>query len=298
MHNEEPTYWVFYHSADLDGHCSGAICRYFLEEMGIKPVMRGINYGGDFPFEQLCPNDKVYMVDFCLQPEHQMQKLKDMCEELIWIDHHESSIKALNDFDCSGIQVIGTAGCELCWGFFTAETPIPQVVKLLGRYDVWDQSNKGLWRTIIYPFQMGMRLYDMRPESNDNMAEWRNLFCDRPKDIETIANKGKVVERYQVNQNERLMYSSFEIDFDDKQWIAVNAVGNSQIFESKYDPEKHHGMLGFSNKGGKYWTVSLYSTRPDVDVSEIAKRNGGGGHKGAAGFQCADLPFPVTKENV
>ena len=40
---------------------------------------------------------------------------------------------------------------------------------------------------------------------------------------------------------------------------------------------------------GEKFTVSLYSE--SVDVSVIAKAHGGGGHKGAAGFICAELPF-------
>ena len=37
--------------------------------------------------------------------------------------------------------------------------------------------------------------------------------------------------------------------------------------------------------------VSLYSTREDVDCGAIAKSLGGGGHKGAAGFICDELPW-------
>jgi oligoribonuclease NrnB/cAMP/cGMP phosphodiesterase (DHH superfamily) len=40
---------------------------------------------------------------------------------------------------------------------------------------------------------------------------------------------------------------------------------------------------------GKRWTVSLYSEK--IDVGEICKQLGGGGHRGAAGFQCEALPF-------
>jgi nanoRNase/pAp phosphatase (c-di-AMP/oligoRNAs hydrolase) len=38
------------------------------------------------------------------------------------------------------------------------------------------------------------------------------------------------------------------------------------------------------------WVVSLYTTK-DIDVSEIAKKYGGGGHKQAAGFTCDKLPW-------
>ena len=53
-------------------------------------------------------------------------------------------------------------------------------------------------------------------------------------------------------------------------------------------------MITFSTNG-KQWRVSLYQDgRPDVDCSVIAKKYGGGGHKGAAGFECVTLPFKIV----
>jgi len=49
-------------------------------------------------------------------------------------------------------------------------------------------------------------------------------------------------------------------------------------------------MLSFVRRPGK-WTCSLYADKPEVDASAICKARGGGGHKGAAGFQCETLPF-------
>jgi nanoRNase/pAp phosphatase (c-di-AMP/oligoRNAs hydrolase) len=40
---------------------------------------------------------------------------------------------------------------------------------------------------------------------------------------------------------------------------------------------------------GSKWVVSLYTKNPDIDVSEIAYRYGGGGHKAAAGFVTDDI---------
>jgi nanoRNase/pAp phosphatase (c-di-AMP/oligoRNAs hydrolase) len=37
--------------------------------------------------------------------------------------------------------------------------------------------------------------------------------------------------------------------------------------------------------------MRMYTERKDVDLSLIAKKYGGGGHAGACGFQCAELPF-------
>ena len=55
--------------------------------------------------------------------------------------------------------------------------------------------------------------------------------------------------------------------------------------------EPYDLMITFCRRKDKLWNVSLYSTKPDIDCGAIAKSFGGGGHKGAAGFQCKDLPF-------
>jgi len=49
--------------------------------------------------------------------------------------------------------------------------------------------------------------------------------------------------------------------------------------------------IGFVFDGLRY-TVGLYSQK--LDVSEIAKKYGGGGHPGAAGFVCKQLPFSAS----
>jgi len=50
-------------------------------------------------------------------------------------------------------------------------------------------------------------------------------------------------------------------------------------------------MIGFVRRMGQ-WTVTLYS-RDGINVGEIAKKYGGGGHANAAGFQCEKLPFAI-----
>lgn len=57
--------------------------------------------------------------------------------------------------------------------------------------------------------------------------------------------------------------------------------------------EPYDLMITFVRRKDKLWNVSLYSTKPEIDCGEIAKSFGGGGHKGAAGFQCEELPFEI-----
>lgn len=82
----------------------------------------------------------------------------------------------------------------------------------------------------------------------------------------------------------------FETEIDGLKCLAINKMlSNSQLFDSVWDETKYDAMLMFGYRKGQ-WHVSLYSTKEDVDVSVVAKKYGGGGHRGASGFQCA-YPF-------
>lgn len=290
---------VFYHSADLDGHCSGAICKYAMPDA----ILHGINYGDPFPWGEIKPHDVVYMVDFSLQPFEDMIRLQNACHKFTWIDHHKS---AEEEWKASGMVIRGCvlnqmyAACELCWDYLFDEN-LPRSVYYLGRYDIWKHHDcPG-----SLEFQYGMRIYDTWPQ---NQSMWEELFTDNAM-AEKIAEQGTLFLRYEREQNKKFASAyAFETELDGLRCIAVNkGFTNSLVFESVYDPERHDAMLSFAYRGEKqdtslfsnrtfaaqkgFWTVSLYATKPEIDVSVICKAHGGGGHKGAAGFQCDTLPF-------
>ena len=68
---------------------------------------------------------------------------------------------------------------------------------------------------------------------------------------------------------------------------------NSLTFASRDVRETGHDALLMFHTNGRKWVVSLYHARhrTDLDLSVIAKNNGGGGHRGACGFLCYELPF-------
>lgn len=280
----------FYHSADLDGHCSGAIVKAKFPEC----EMIGINYGKPFPWTDIGRGETVYMVDFGLQPFSDMEKLNNLCE-LHWIDHHKTAINdaATVGFLASGGQLIeeGKAGCELTWIYlYGPEVAPPHAVWLLGRYDVWDHGSS----EDILPFQYGMRQFTNTLP--DNTGFWDGVFSHEYL-WEKIADTGRTLLAYEESQNEKFCKAyAFETELNGMSGICANrGFTNSKVFDSVYDPAKHHLMITFCRlkpPAGK-WTVSLYSTRADVDCGSIAKSFGGGGHKGAAGFQCESLPFAI-----
>lgn len=281
----------FYHSSDLDGHCSGAIVKFKYPDC----EMFGIDYGDEFPWEQIKKGETVFMVDFGLQPfVPNMVKLFNKCH-LIWIDHHKSAIQEYEDVQLNeGLYIVGArchdnsqAGCELTWEYLF-ETEPPRSVKLLSQYDVWNHEDPD-----TLPFQFGLRQYETHP-NEQNL--WKGLFeVEGLNSLDRIIYEGNIILNYQGLENRKYASAcAFETELDGLKCIAINKMlTNSQIFDSVWCQEKYDAMLTFGFRKGQ-WTVSLYSDKENVDVSIVAKNRGGGGHKGAAGFQCNKLPFKLN----
>lgn len=279
----------FYHSADLDGHCSGAIIKRQYSEC----EMIGINYGQEFPWQTIKEGEIVFMVDFSLQPFSLMERLNDRCK-LIWIDHHKTAIDAAHEarfMAYEQILEIGEAGCELTWRYIHPEKDLSYAVFLLGRYDVWDLGAD----KEIMPFQYGMR---MEQDTLPGAQIWNEVFGEHPGFVvNEICATGKVVLKYQTAQSYKYAKAcAFDTKINGVPAIAMNVgMANSQMFESVFDLEKHKVMMPFVWKDGK-WTVSIYTVaETGIDVGLIAKSFGGGGHKQAAGFQCNELPFSIKE---
>jgi len=278
---------VFYHSADFDGLCSGAI----LKQEHPEAIMYPIDYGQVFPWEEIKEDDTVYMVDFSLQPIDDMIKLNSMCN-FIWIDHHDRTIKTAEEAGLVTKGLLDTkfSGCENTWKFlYRGVISIPMAVYLLGRYDVWDHSDSR-----VLPFQFGMRTQDpswLKPGSE----HWNMLLTNdiRSKGIiAVLLNNGESAREYHKATMATMMNStSFVFEWKNYRVLAVNNFRmSSNDYLSVFDPLKHDMMMSFSYRAEGYWTFSIRSPDDgDLDVSLLAKEMGGGGHFHAAGFHVKKL---------
>lgn len=295
---------IFYHSADLDGHCSGALLKNRYPTAELFPI----NYGDRFPWDSIKSDDIVYMVDFSLDMGN-MQTLSSRCY-LIWIDHHVSAIKAYEKSlepvpagviaEYGGIVIegkreIGKAACELVWEWLYPDKPVPDAIKLLGLYDVWDHSHKLFtWDDYVEPFQYGLKTQETDPSKN--WAFWAIFFYFTRAPIEDAAEyvldkckTGKSIREYiQMRYETELSTRSFKMDWEGHKCLVINSdpyIANYMTMSKAY--EGCDLAVNFA-WGGKFWIVNLRSN--EVDCSELAKKYGGGGHHGAAGFQCEQLP--------
>lgn len=317
--------YCFYHSADLDGLCSGAIVKHFIPHA----IMMPINYGDVFPWHALTHNDEVIMCDFSLDAQD-MLRLMNSVALLHWIDHHDTAIRAVdkmlqdNALVLPGMRnnekepALKRAACELTWEYLAPiGTPVPRAVELLGMYDTWRYMDTED-APDVWAFQLRMRLEDLNPVLwGDCRWEWENHFSPDSRRFEMYIDSGAILVRAdEQNKRKYAQAYAFEsefvaVDCDDptceggfgcpaRQYtiLAINlGHTNSKIFDSVPNRDKYAFFVSFVRRTDGKWNVSLYGNPPhsDVHVGEIAKLFGGGGHAGAAGFNCTteDLPFTI-----
>jgi len=271
-----------YHNRDLDGFCSGAIIKHLYPDA----KMIGADYGKELDLNEI--DGPVIMADVSFPMDFMVKISEKSGKDFTWIDHHVSAIKAYNAFIgtgesfCESVLVDGTAACELTWKELCSD-PLPLAVKLLSMYDTWQNKDAAYWDNIILPFQFGMRLYCNSLETFPTQ-----VFVDEAL-VLNIIEQGKIVLKYQEQQNEVFCKSAFECNIDGNRAICLNTgMFNSGVFKSVYDPTKHDIMVPFKYDG-KQWIVSFYTTNPKIDCSIIAKNYGGGGHAQASGAQFDDI---------
>jgi len=290
-----------YHRGDLDGKCGAAIYAHAMRQLyksdltseGQPWYLWGVEYGDDINLD-LLNNSNLVVIDWSFQPWSLFEEVLHRAHQVTWIDHHKSAIQDYlsaehKDSWCPLITVLSEdfAACELAWKYFFPDAPMPEAVRLLGRYDMWDHRDP-----YCVPFQYYMRAQDNRllePVSDF----WRQLLIGAI-DIKSVVNIGELVMQYKEKCDDEIAANWFPVKLGGLNWQACNSlVGNSQLFDSVRDGDNYHGVMIFGWTG-KHWRVRLYSARPDVDCSVIAKEYGGGGHRGAAGFSCEQLPFSLV----
>ena len=276
-----------YHHNDLDGRCSAAIVNRFavLKDSEDSEYIE-VEYSSNIDITKIKDNETIFIVDFSFKPEI-MKEVLLKTKDIVWIDHHKTTA----DYDY-GIELKGLrefrekmySGCELTWKYFNPQKDIPYFIRLIGDRDCW----RWLFGEDTKFFNLGMRIYSTSPLDDI----WNRLFDD-PLKVEDIKKDGKICEKFRNNFcKDYIKNYGFETEFEGYKCFAVGIYYfGSETFGDKID--KYDICLPYEFLGDK-WIVGLYSET--VDVSVIAKKYGGGGHKGAAGFVADNLPFKKISE--
>lgn len=280
---------VFHHN-DMDGICSAVVV---LETLGKREDVElfSINYESDVEekFNYAQEQEKVVIVDYSFTNNtcHILQNLIDKKCDILWIDHHDSSIKLEIEHPefkvLRGIRSKDYSGAALTYMFIKdcEYKEVPFFIKLISDYDTFQGKLK--------PDSDNFKLYyDSQQDKIKYLTEQLLLKDINTNSIYDDIRTGNKIKCYVDQENKSYRNSfGFETEIEGIKAYAINRMSNSWIFGEKYNEYPITCVFAFN---GKEYQYTLFSSDPSIDCSKIANKFGGGGHKGAAGFR--------SKENI
>jgi len=218
-----------------------------------------------------------------------------------WIDHHISAIELTAGEETitslPGIRREGDAGCELAWEYYNPGKPMPYILKMVGRADVRDLS----YAPEFFYVRSMIGGHGVRPNDPEFKlwGDWANLITKE----DVMAHPtwgpelifGKKLYEHAKHQDSIRCRQAFIINWEGCSVLACNVfqVG-SEFFESRLTPAIDFVMT-FHRQVDGTWKHTMYQNHlatNKVDLSKIAEKHGGGGHKSAAGF-IRQTPIPA-----
>lgn len=256
-----------YHENCTDGLGAAlAVREWLFEKNRLRDAeFKTIQYGDEAP--NVVGLD-VFIVDFSF-PRDVLLAMNEQAKSLIVIDHHKTAQAELADLEFC-IFDMDKAGCILTWEYLFPNTSPPELFFYLQDRDLWR------WKL---------------PESKEVNAALRSYkpFFDvwqeflTPAGVKKLKGEGAAIVRYQQRQIEMVL--SHKMEYVNIGGYRVPCVNSTHLIsELGNEMAKNQPFAALYFDTGNKRVFSLRSTNDGVDVAEIAKRYGGGGHRNAAGF--------------
>lgn len=194
----------------------------------------------------------------------------DQANSLVVLDHHRSAQKKLQGIHEAHFDM-EQSGAMLSWRFFHGFQEPPAFLRYIEDRDLWKwemEDSKAVSAAIA--------CVDMTFEEYDRMS-LPTKINDLINDGYAILAYNKTVIRSAIERVRRSTWNSYEI-----------CVVNSSVLQSEIGshlaPTCDFAIVWYYDHSLMKYRVSLRTEKENVDVSKIAERFGGGGHKKAAGF--------------
>lgn len=257
---------VIYHGNCPDGFSAAWIAH---KKFGDQAFYYGLNYNMGTPL--WLKGKEVYFIDFCFDDE-EMNKIREENKKLVVIDHHitrkDAKIK-----DTEFIFDINHCGSVLAWNYFFPNEKMPKLLDYIEDQDLW------LWKK--ENSKEILAILNLKQFAFDDWEEMSNLL-ENEKSMDSVIHDGAIILQYQKKLIEYACKVADEVDFDGHRSLVVNSQClNSEIGHELAKNGIHIGLTW--SQEGRTIFVSLRGDG-SVDVSELAKKYGGGGHHNAAGF--------------
>ena len=288
--NPHQTVTVIHHN-DEDGLFSGML----VQKKYPQSKLYGMNYGREFDFNKL--GEFTFVVDFSFDSIDTLRRISERTT-LIWIDHHQVIDQAIKaNFNPPGLRRKDVSAAKLVWEYLYSGEQCPLAIQYISDYDTWnwDKNINALY------FHYGLGMIDLKPNDRKSVRLFETILTDLDY-VERICITGKKINDFiQLHNKIVVDDGAFETKLDGINSLACNIKNtNSLVFDSMNEKYKDFPLrILFSYFANiKKFRVSVFSIDSEhYPAHQIAMKFGGGGHPGAAGFTCTELPFELPKSD-
>lgn len=262
---------VIYHGGCMDGFTAAWVASQYLPES----ELRGMAYTDEPPDDEDVRDRRVYIVDFSFKRDV-CERIHEKARRLTILDHHKTAEAELQglpyaDFDME------QSGAGMTWDYFANGYPRPWLVDYVEDRDLWrfklpdsKEVNAGIATT-----PMTLEAWDgLHRQGLDRTREiGRGALAFESMCADKAAKEARVIR-----------FEGYDVPFVNTQYQLASVTAGKLAEDAPF-------AVAWFQKGDGKIQYSLRSRGEDaVDVSEIAKRWGGGGHRNAAGFTVDVFP--------
>ena len=280
-----------FHHNDCDGRAAGAVVAMFEDNFEKENFFECDYINNLIPVNKISKGEKVYIVDYSISENtvETLKKIMSITDDIIWIDHHQSSVNMLNKHpefkSIKGVVQEGISGAALSYMYLYNKKyeDIPLYLKYVSDFDCWHLKMPN-----IKEFKYGFECYDYGPLDDFWLRMEDNDKGDSNKFLQEVIDKGTIAKQYCEKDFERYRKSNaYETNIEGHKALVINIDSFSDVF----GPELYnYDICLIWSYDGKNYSYSIYS-EGKVDVSKIAEKYKGGGHPGCAGFSSSELLF-------
>lgn len=271
MINSERTICI-YHANCCDGMGAAWVVHKALNENDDVEFIAA-NYQGELPEVK---DAHVIIVDFSFKQD-QMREIAKQANSVLVIDHHKTAqaelIPLIEQGIINGVFDMEKSGAMLAWNYFFPNEEPPRLIEHIQDRDLWKFELVGTReiQAALYSYPMELELWDELMETDTGKLYLEGVAIDRAHKknvnglVEFCSYQSSIAGFLVPTLNCNYMFAS----------DAGNILAKDAPFSATYQETEG------------YRKYSLRSVDGGMDVSEIASKFGGGGHKHAAGFKIA-----------
>jgi len=259
--------YVLYHKACTDGTGSKFAA---WKKFGNNAEYIAVNYGEPVPPMNF--GSEVYIVDFSYDRDV-LKQLYSVHKSVVVLDHHKTAEEALKG--CPGCHFdMHRSGCVMAWQYFHPDVKVPELLLDIQDRDLWLFN-----RPFSKEIHAGLQLL------KGDMLMW-NGVVESPARYQQLVQEGRLLLKRQKIAIESAVKGKVKIVNMSNHRVGItnttdlaSEIGNA-ICESKVHNVDFAVCYCINSNDD---VLLSFRSVGDFDVSPIAARLGGGGHKNASG---------------